>query len=163
MGKRRKYKDGIYHDAQGRLIEREGYAVRLYWSKPMLDYLIANYATTKNEELAEHFCMSPRTISHKAASLGLHKSEKWLAELRRESMALAALHNRTHGNSGQFKKGTKVGRPFLKGHRNEEWEKKRLEGLMRFYKNPVLASAKAHKAWETRRRMVSTAKTEAAI
>lgn len=53
--------DGVFYDAkQGRLMEHQGYAKRIYWSKDMLDLLMREYPTTFNEEMGECCCSSQR-------------------------------------------------------------------------------------------------------
>ena len=149
---RRKYKDGIYHDTQGRLIEREGKAVRLYWSKPMLDYLKANFATTYNKELSEYLGLSQRVVNRKAKDLGLAKSKEWLMEVHRRNIQLATIKNRVYRNSGMFKKGELHGIPFKAGHKpSKEWEASRKEGIRKFNASPLRRHEKALKAWATRK------------
>ena len=59
------------------------------WTEERLDYLRQNYQTETNEQLAEHFGISMRTVRRKAKKLGLTKREpvsktKQLEELVRD-------------------------------------------------------------------------------
>lgn len=59
--------DGVFYDAkQGRLMEHQGYAKRIYWSKDMIDLLMREYPTTFNEEMAGMLGVSHRTMIRKA-------------------------------------------------------------------------------------------------
>ena len=55
-----------YHPAYDRIMEHQGYALRIYWSTSMLDYLRKHYPTTLNEELAGCLGVSQRTMIRKA-------------------------------------------------------------------------------------------------
>lgn len=149
---RRKYKDGIYTDSQGRLIERQGRAVCLYWSKPMTDYLKANFATTYNDELSDHLGVSKRMVNRKAKELGLKKAKEWLTSVYRKNIQFAILKNRVYGNSGMFRKGYNGGKQFKAGYkRTDEQEAKRMEGVRKMNANPIRRKQRAMKAWQTRR------------
>ena len=57
MGKR-----VFYSENQKRVVEHDGYAVRIHWSEAMLSYLKRNFATTKNDDLVEYLGVSKRTM-----------------------------------------------------------------------------------------------------
>lgn len=144
-----------YHPAYDRIMEHQGYALRIYWSTSMLDYLRRHYPTTLNEELAGCLGVSQRTMIRKARELGLEKDPEWLSEVWEERRKMAHIIAKKKGYPGGFKKGERANPAgeFKAGEpRSEEMKRKQGEGMKRWYKrHPREASAKALKAWETRR------------
>ena len=149
-------KDGVfYYPSQGRLMQHEHYAVRIHWSRGMLDYLRANFATTLNQELAECLGVGHRTMIRKARELGLEKDREWLLVIWNERRRMAQSASRLKGHPGAFKKGCQLGRDyrFRKGHTlTPEQQGRRRVAMRKWYRShPAEARAKALKAWETRR------------
>lgn len=98
--------EGTYLDAKsGRLWTHEGYATRLHWSRDMLDYLIAHFPTSRNEELASELGVSPRTLIRKAREKGLRKSSSWMRGVWDENRILANVEARRLGHPGTIRKG----------------------------------------------------------
>jgi hypothetical protein len=145
-----------YSEKKGRIVEREGRSLRIFWNQTMLDYLRSHYATTKNEELSEWLGVSIRTIRRKARELGLEKDRQWLTGVWDEHRTVAHIVHRLKGRPGCFKKGDHPNPDgeFKPGHKlSAESLKKQSESLKKWYqRNAKKASAKAQKAWETRRR-----------
>lgn len=151
-----KVEDGIFYSKKdGRLMEHQGYARRIYWTKDMLDYLRYHFATTLNEELAGCIGVSQRTMLRKARELGLKKDMAWLRRIWDERRKLAHIISKRKGFPGGFKKGIHYypDGEYKKGHQLSPEEKlKQTEAMRRWYlHNPTKAKAKALKAWETRR------------
>lgn len=151
-------KDGKFYDQKkGRVMEHKGYSVHIYWSPSMLDYLRRHFPTTLNEELAGCLGVSQRTMSRKARELGLQKDEAWLRQVWEERRRLAHVISKRKGYPGSFVKGVRHSpdTEFKKGYTaSPEVKQKKSEGMRRWYRrNPDKASAKALKAWETRRRL----------
>lgn len=145
-----------YHPSYGRIMEHQGYATRIFWNKDMLDYLRQHYATTLNEELAGCLGVSPRTMIRKARELGLEKDPAWLSAVWDERRKMAHVISKRMGYPGGFAKGQRANPAgeFKPGEpRSEEMRRRQGDGMKRWYKrHPREASAKALKAWETRRR-----------
>lgn len=145
-----------YSEKAGRIVEREGRAIRIFWNKTMLDYLRSHFATTKNEELAEWLGVSWRTVIRKARELGLQKDPEWLSGVWDERRMMAQVVHRLKGFPGGFKKGVRNSpdTEFKPGHKHSpESLKKQSESMKQWYRrNAKKASAKAQKAWETRRK-----------
>ena len=144
-----------YHPAYDRIMEHQGYALRIYWSTSMLDYLRKHYPTTLNEELAGCLGVSQRTMIRKARELGLEKDPEWLAAVWDERRKLVHVISKRKGYPGGFKKGERANPAgeFKAGEpRSEEMKRKQGEGMKRWYRlHRNEARAKALKAWETRR------------
>lgn len=149
-------RQGVYYNPKvGRIVHHEHYATRIFWNTQMLDYLRRHFPTTLNEELAGCLGVSPRTMIRKARELGLEKDPEWLAEVWEERRKMAHIIARKKGYPGGFKKGERANPAgeFKAGEpRSEEMKRKQGDGMKRWYKrHPREASAKALKAWETRR------------
>lgn len=144
-----------YHPAYGRIMQKQGYALRIHWSADMLDYLRRYFPTTLNEELAGCLGVSMRTMIRKARELGLEKDPKWLRDIWNERRQLAHIISRHKCYPGGFQKGVHSNPQgeFKPGRTPSEEEKeKRSESMKRWYRlNPKKAREKALKAWETRR------------
>lgn len=95
----------FYSSKHGRIVTRDHYSTRIFWSKDMLDYLKANYATTLNEELGGCLGVSPRTVIRKARELGLSKDKEWLRKIWDERRMIAHIVSKTKGYPGSFQKG----------------------------------------------------------
>ena len=150
-------KQGVfYHQKMNRIVEHHGHSTRIFWNKTMLDYLHSHFATTKNEELAEWLGVSKRTVVRKARELNLVKNRKWLEGVWEERRRMAEIVHRLKGHPGGFKKGVRnsPNTEFKPGHKlSPESILKQAESVRQWYqRNPKAASAKAYKAWETRRR-----------
>lgn len=145
-----------FHPSYGRIVEHQGYATRIFWSKDMLDYLKRHYATTLNEELAGCLGVSPRTMIRKARELGLEKDGAWMRHICEERRLLALSASKKKGNLGYFKKGVRYNPDgeFKKGRtESEESKAKRIEGLKRWCRlHPDKVSERSRKIWETRRK-----------
>lgn len=144
-----------YHPSYGRIMEHQGYALRIHWSTSMLDYLSRHYPTTLNEELADCLGVSVSTMIRKARQLGLEKDKQWLAEVWDERRRMAHAINKRKGYPGGFKKGERANPDgeFKKGRTpSAEETAKRKESMKQWYVNHrAKAREKALKAWETRR------------
>lgn len=152
---KRKPDGARYHPAYDRIMEHRGYALRIHWSKDMLDYLRRHYSTTLNKEMSECLGVSQRTMIRKARELGLEKDPEWLANVWSERRELAHVISRRKGIPGGFKKGERANPEgeFKPGHKlSAEEMAKRSEKMKQWYRrHPDEARAKARKAWETRR------------
>ena len=95
----------FYSDKHGRIVTRDHYATRIFWSKDMIDYLKANYATTLNEDLSDCLGVSPRTMVRKARDLGLQKDRSWLREIWDGRRLMAHVASKKLGYPGSFQKG----------------------------------------------------------
>lgn len=146
--------DGVRRGADGRLYEHRGYAKKIYWTGQMLSDLRRWFPTTKNQELAEIFGVSPRTVIRKAKELGLEKNPEWQAQVLRDHCQIMYWHNRKNGWKHTFPKGCKPVNGFKPGHKpTEEARRKQAEAMRRwalFNRDKLLA--KARKAAETRKR-----------
>lgn len=123
-----------YHPAYDRIMEHQGYALRIYWSTSMLDYLRKHYPTTLNEELAGCLGVSQRTMIRKARELGLEKDPEWLAVVWEERRKLAHIISKRKGYPGGFVKGQRANPAgeFKAGEpRSEEMKRKQGEGMKR--------------------------------
>jgi len=89
-----KRKDGFYLDEIGRPIEYHHGQKRLAWTPQMVDDFKRFYPTTKNEELAGIFMVSPSSISRKAKSLGIKKDKVWLNKMNKQNAYLGGLANK---------------------------------------------------------------------
>lgn len=149
-------KDGLYHDPDtGRVMEHQGYATRIHWNGNMISFLRRHFATTLNEEMADCLGVSMRTMIRKARELGLEKDPEWLRKVWEERRMMAHVISKRKGYPGGFKKGERANPAgeFKAGEpRSEEMKRKQGEGMKRWYRfHRKEASAKALKAWETRR------------
>lgn len=108
----------IFHPAMNRLVVRDGYRTSIFWSNTMLQYLMRNYATMLNRELAEWLGVSLRTMIRKARELKLEKDPRWLKGIHRERARMANAATRVKGNPGCFRKGMHASpaTEFKKGH-----------------------------------------------
>ena len=108
-----KQKDGIYYcPRRRRTMEHRGCATSIYWSPSMLNDLRRWFPTTLNNELAEIFGVSPRTLIRKARALGLVKDPHWLAEIWEERRLMAQIRSKQLGHPGTFKPGNIIGREY---------------------------------------------------
>lgn len=153
--KNRKVPDGIRHDTKGRLYEHKGLSRKIYWNRRMLDDLIRLYATTKNEDLADIFGVSQRTVIRKARELGLQKDPLWQHDNSIRHLKIAQLENMVHGVKSPFQKGVHYSpeTEFRPGHQeSQEVKEKRIASVKRWYrKHPFAAKERAVKASETRK------------
>ena len=108
----------FYHPAMDRIVVRDHYATRIFWSKQMLQFLRQNFATTLNDELAGWLGVSVRTMIRKARELGLQKDATWLKGIWDERRRMAVASTKVNGNSGTFRKGfhASPSTEFKKGH-----------------------------------------------
>lgn len=155
----KKVKDGVFfHLSFGRLMKHQGYSTSIHWSQDMIDYLRQHFATMLNEELAGCIGVSKRTMIRKARELGLSKNKEWLDGIWKERRQLAQAISKKKGNPGGFKKGERrsPATEFKKGVKQPlEIRQKACESMKEWYRwHPKEASAKALKAWETRRSKV---------
>ena len=95
----------IYSSKHGRIVTKDHYAIRIFWSEDMLDFLKANYATTLNEELAGCLGVSVRTLCQKAREIGVKKDQSWLRRIWDERRLIAHVVSKKMGYPGTFKKG----------------------------------------------------------
>lgn len=156
MAKYERKPDGVrYHAYYGRIMEKQGYATRIHWSKQMIDYLRQHFPNTLNEELAGCLGVSQRTMIRKARELGLEKDQEWLSAVWDERRIMATAASKRKGIPGGFKKGEhhNPAGEFKPGNKlPAEALSKISEKMKRWYRqHPVEVRAKAMKAWETRR------------
>ena len=101
--------------------------IKTRWAQWQIDYLIAHFADTKNDELSEKLGVHWRTMKRKAKMLGLRKSAEFMRQTQRHAAECAAIANEGEGNRGainlliygkpyQFKKG----HPPLTGEKEAE-------------------------------------------
>ena len=95
----------FFHQGLQRVVTRDSYATRIFWSKQMTDFLKTHFATTLNEELAGCLGVSIRTIVRKARELGLTKDKTWLDGIWDERRVMAHAESKRKGYPGTFKKG----------------------------------------------------------
>ena len=101
----RKVPNRLYQDDKGRLVEHKDCSTKLHWSEYMEQKLKRLFPTTKNDDLAIEFNMSPRTVIRKAREMGLEKDKDWMQANARKNCQYMRVVNMCVGNSGQFKKG----------------------------------------------------------
>ena len=101
----RKVPNRLYQDDKGRLVEHKDCSTKLHWSEYMEQKLKRLFPTTKNDDLAIEFNMSPRTVIRKAREMGLEKDKAWMQANARKNCQYMRVVNMCVGNSGQFKKG----------------------------------------------------------
>lgn len=101
----RKVPNRLYQDDRGRLVEHKDCSTKIHWSEYMEQKLKRLFPTTKNEDLAIEFNMSPRTVIRKAREMGLEKDKAWMQAHARKNCQYMRVLNMCSGNSGQFKKG----------------------------------------------------------
>ena len=144
-----------YHPRKKRVVEHDGYSVRIFWSRQMLDDLRRLFPTSKNQDLAEYLGVSPRTVVRKAREMGLEKDQDWLTGVWDSHRRMAHMASRAKGYPGCFQKGrhSNPDGEFKQGHKlTTEQLAKRSESLKTWYRlHPTASRAKARKAWETRR------------
>ena len=109
----------FFHQAMGRIVVRDHYATRIFWSQQMLQFLRQNYATMLNDELAEWLGVSVRTMIRKARQIGLQKDAGWLKDVWDERRRMAVASTKVNGNTGTFRKGfhASPATEFKKGHK----------------------------------------------
>ena len=95
----------LYQDDKGRLVEHKDCSTKIHWSQYMEQKLKRLFPTTKNEDLAIEFNMSPRTVIRKAREMGLEKDKAWMQAHARKNCQTMRILNKCCGNSGQIKKG----------------------------------------------------------
>ena len=152
-----KKRDGrFWHPAYGRVMEHDGYALRISWSQQMMDDMRRMYPTTINDELAGYLGVSKRTMIRKARELGLEKDPKWLSAIWEERRQWARMASAAKGYPGGFRKGEHASPEyeFKPGHRpTEEVREKQAAARRRFnLLNPEKLKERARKAAETRKR-----------
>ena len=101
-----------YSSKKGRLMEIDGRARRIYWSGDMLSLLRREFPTTINEELAGMLGISARSVTRKAAELGLKKNQEWLTKLWSERMFWARIKSKQLGYPGTFKPGNTISKEW---------------------------------------------------
>jgi hypothetical protein len=115
----RRVPDGIrLNPATGLLMQHEGLARRIYWSKQMLDDLRRLFPTTKNEDMVDILGVSERTLIRKARELGIYKDKEWQHNNTMRHVKMAQLTNRIYGIKTPFQKGVHYcpENEFKKGH-----------------------------------------------
>lgn len=70
---------------------------RVVWTDKMIAHITKNFKNTDNETLAFELGVSPRTMSRKAAELGLTKSKQFLHMVQREAGAASKYFLRKRG------------------------------------------------------------------
>ena len=144
-----------YHPRKKRIVEHDGKAMKIFWSKQMLDDLRRMFPTSKNQEVAEYLGVSLRTVVRKARELGLEKDQNWLSDVWDSHRRMAHMVSRSLGYPGGFQKGQHASpeTEFKKGHKpTVEHSAKKAESMKTWYRlHPTESMAKARKAWETRR------------
>lgn len=93
------------HPTMQRIVERDHYATRIFWSKDMKEYLMRHYSNTLNDELAGCLGVSVRTLVRKARELGLQKDPSWMSKIIEERRMMAHAESKRKGYPGAFKKG----------------------------------------------------------
>lgn len=145
----------FYDPKRQRLMEYTGKATRIYWSADMLSFLHKHYATTSNEELAGMLGVGVRTLTTKAAQLGLTKDPQWIADVREIHRLMAQAESKRKGYPGCFQKGvhSNPAGEFQKGHNpSAEHRRKQSERLKQWFRlHPDAMHERLLKAWETRR------------
>ena len=63
------------------------------------EWFVANFANTKNQELADHLGTSPRSVTRIARELGLWKSKEFVAAMQRNASEHGAHANRLMGGN----------------------------------------------------------------
>ncbi len=116
MGKPSKRRGTFVDEKSGKLKTHGENGVCIYWSKRMLDDLVKMYPCGNNEELADFFGVSVRTLYRKVKELGLRKDREYLLREKHASSRLAVAASRKYGNSSWFKVGSHHGQEFKKGH-----------------------------------------------
>lgn len=94
----------LSYNEYGQRVQRNK-GVRLYWSPQMLQDLTRLFPIKRNCDLAEFFGMSERSVTRKAANLGLRKSPEFIEYRNSKGIKAMRLNNLTRGNSGQIKPG----------------------------------------------------------
>lgn len=139
---RKKRPDGILRDNKtGRIIEKKGCMIRLFWSKQMIDDIKRYYPYMINEDLAGMLGVSPRTLTRKARELGLNKDNEWLNKKWSDNRLLANVIAKKKGYPGAFPKGfhNNPDGEFRPGHRcSPEIEAKRVAALRKYHKKQTL-------------------------
>lgn len=87
---------------------------RMYWAPEKLEYLIANYSTTLNADLAAAIGCTVGAVFRKAYLFGLRKDKEFIREVFRKNM----LNPDNPARKTQFKKGNV---PANKGKKQNEF------------------------------------------
>lgn len=74
---------------KGILRERDGHALRIYWTPTMISILKTHFPHSTNEECAGILGVSVRSVIRKARELKLTKSALWLRAIWLERMRMA--------------------------------------------------------------------------
>lgn len=107
-----------------------GKTVKIVLTPAQEAWLIKHFKHTKNDDIAEHLDISPRSVSRIARRLGLEKTKQFMRKCQNESIERMKILNRVNGNyppkgyqipnreKGYFKKGvTPLDRLGEKGKR----------------------------------------------
>ena len=109
----------VYYDnTAGRLMERDGSVLRIFWTPQMLTDLKRYYPTTKRDELSAMLGIGVTTIERKARELGLKKDAAWLKSVLSENAHLGRISMKKNGTANHFPKGHVSPAQFKKGHVN---------------------------------------------
>ena len=92
--------------------------VKFNFTEQQVQYLVANFADTKNAELAARLGCGESTVHRWARQLGLTKSREYMVQCNRNSLEQCWEHNRIFGNAGHAYI-VEAGKPyrFKKGER----------------------------------------------
>ncbi len=101
----RKEPKNFFHPKLQRIVTRDHYATRIFWSRQMIDLLKTHFPTTLNEEMAGLLGVSVRTMLRKARELGLEKDRQWLTAIWDERCLMAHVSSKRLGYPGSIKKG----------------------------------------------------------
>ena len=87
-----------------------------------LEWLKENFCHTKNQELADEFGTSPRSITRMARTLGLWKTSEFVAAMQQNAANHAARRNRANGGNAGTKNLLLYGKAyqFKKGERQKD-------------------------------------------
>lgn len=115
----RKEPKTFYHQGLQRIVTRDHYATRIFWSRQMLDLLRQNFPTMLNNDLAGILGVSCRTMIRKARELGLKKDSEWLSSIWDERRLMARVQSKRLGYPGRIKKGQHLSPATEFKHKNK--------------------------------------------
>ena len=81
-------------------------------TKEQREWFVANFATTKNQELADRLGTSPRSITRMARELGLWKTKEFVAAMQRNASEHGARVNHLRGGNAGAANLLKYGKAY---------------------------------------------------
>lgn len=144
--RKHKVPDGIRVNHQGKVVQKNGSSVRLYWHEQKVRDFKRLFPFNTNEDVAVDMECSVRTVTRRARELGLKKDPRWLESVWNKNRKMAHTVNKICGFKNDMTN-------FIEGGRLHRFQSDNHPSRSL---TPEERSERSKKAWATRRLRQST-------